>query len=248
MTFFAKAKMKSVIKLMKAKGHQLDYNPRLMKILFFFSNYSQKIFEIHPGRRNPLGEESESTQIENKNIEALLFKSIDNSRNNIAFVNYVPITWVEKDIKDHFDREEEKILKITIVKNRLGNPTGKALLEFKSETFCDEFIKKWNDNFIETKEFTQKIMVRAFNLKKHSDKTVAKNKHKTVYLRNIDFDATVDDIYKMASDFGEIINMDLPVKRGKNMGFGFVNFRTSEDAENFQQFADERLFMGRKLR
>jgi RNA recognition motif-containing protein len=240
--------MKSISKLLKSKGRQLDFNPRLVKILFFFSNYSQKIFEIHPGRRNPIGEESESSQIENKNIETTLFKSIDNSRNNIAFMNYVPTAWTEKEIKEHFDTKDEKISKITIVKNRLGNPTGKALIEFKSETLCDEFIQKWNENFIETKEFTQKIVVKAFSLKKHSERTVVKNKHKTVYLKNIDFEATVDDIYKMASDFGEIINMDLPLRKGKNMGYGFVNFRNSDDAESFQQFADEKLFMGRKLR
>jgi ATP-dependent DNA helicase RecG len=73
---------------------------------------------------------------------------------------------------------------------------------------------------------------------------------KTLFVGNVDYDATNDELQSFLSQFGTVVSVSIPkdfvTKRGR--GFGFVTTSTREEAENLRQKANGRLFRGRPVR
>lgn len=72
---------------------------------------------------------------------------------------------------------------------------------------------------------------------------------KTLFVGNVDYDATNDELQSFLSQFGIVVSVSIPkdfvTKRGR--GFGFVTTSTREEAENLRKQADGRLFRERPL-
>ena len=168
----------------------------------------------------------------------------------MVFARYLPLDWNEQDIRKHFDPTNVNIKKIVLVKNRLGVYSGKALVEFVSREICERFVNKWHENFIETAENFRRIIFKPLHLKINSQKPQIQGGLKQVYIYNIEKTATPDDIYSLASDFGEITQVQFPIHEGtkKHKGYGFINFKKPEFAQKFLEFADGKEFFGRTLR
>lgn len=62
--------------------------------------------------------------------------SLSNENETLAFAQALPKEWSEKDLRKYFDPKNENIVSVTIVKNRLGQNTGKAMIRFRSKKVC----------------------------------------------------------------------------------------------------------------
>jgi len=199
---------------------------------------------------NSLTEKKDTTDLEEKQeVPTSILNSITNEDLKVVILSGLPHPWNEKDISKYFDKAGRDILKVNVVRNRLGTNTGKALVTFRNSSIAEKFIADWNFNLIETEEYTQQIGAEVFTLKKRKDVSKTNYGLKQVYIYNLNFDCMNEDLYNFAADFGAVKNVELPTKQtGKNKGFGYVTFETAADAEKFIKFADEMDFMGRKIR
>ena len=68
-------------------------------------------------------------------------------------------------------------------------------------------------------------------------------------LGNLNYDATEDDIAKLFADFGEVLEVVLPVDRytRRPRGFAFVLLKTKEAGEKAIEKLNGQDFLGRKL-
>lgn len=176
--------------------------------------------------------------------------SVSNASNTMVFAQYLPLDWDEKALRNHFDPANSCITKIVLVKNRLGVYNGKALFEFVSSEVCEKFVSKWHENFIEAADTFRRIVFKPFELKTNSQKVKIQGGLKQVYLYNLDDSATADDVYSVASEFGEIADIKFPIHEAtkKHKGYGFITFKTAKSAQKFSEFADGKEFFGKILR
>lgn len=96
-------------------------------------------------------------------------------------------------------------------------------------------------------EGVQKIIVKPFNLVP----TVAptENGQRGVRVSNIPFDLTKVEVNKLAQDFGEVVDIKMPLRPdGNNHGYAVVFFEKEQSRQEFCAFINERMFLGRKLR
>jgi len=175
--------------------------------------------------------------------------SVSNEDLKIVIVRGLPQAWNEKEFIHYFDKDRSNIEKVSVVKNRLGVNSGKAMVFFKTKNIAERFVKDWDHNMIDTPEYTQQIAVALFQLKTRESVVQSSSSAKQVYVHNLSFDCTNDDLYSLASDYGEIMKVELPTSAtGKCKGFGYVTFQRVEDAKNFLNFANEADFLGRKIK
>lgn len=195
-------------------------------------------------------EDSTSLKSEESIPKAISKNSISNENNTYIFAQYLPLDWSEKDLKKYMDPEDQYLKKIQLVRNRLGVYSGKAVFEFVSAEICKKFTEKFHENFIETTESFKRIVFKPFSLKKNKEKLQIIPGIKQVYVYNVDSSATPDDIYDLASEFGEITKVQFPVHEStkKHKGFGLITFKTADAAQKFLKFIDGKEFFGKTLR
>lgn len=72
-------------------------------------------------------------------------------------------------------------------------------------------MKKYSDSFIESTDTLQRIIMKPFELKTKTTRLSVEKTMKEVYLANLPFEATSDEIYALALDFGEVLHIDMPL-------------------------------------
>lgn len=177
-------------------------------------------------------------------------RSITNDQENIILVHNLSKEWDETTIKKILKLDDEsEILKVTLIKDRLGLFSGKAFLTLKDRETAERYIKKYDQDWVQHEDTVQKLQVRFFELKKNKEKEVFKKNLREVCVFNLNYNCTYDDLLSFAKYFGAVDRIKLPVKMdGKNKGYAFVTFLSAEDAQNFVMDADEMDFMDRKVR
>ncbi len=72
----------------------------------------------------------------------------------------------------------------------------------------------------------------------------------TVYIGNLSYDVTEDDLNSVFSEYGSIKRVKLPVDRetGKRRGFGFVEMESPDHETTAIEELDGAEWMGRTLR
>lgn len=104
------------------------------------------------------------------------------------------------------------LLRVKLVRTRLGQNTGRALLEFKSKDVCDKYLQKYSDsNVIDTKEVFQSIIMKPFELKtKANAHSPKKRSSSEVFLQGLHYQCTNDELYYLATDFGDVEYVEMP--------------------------------------
>ena len=71
-----------------------------------------------------------------------------------------------------------------------------------------------------------------------------------IYIGNLSYDATEDDIRKAFEDYGAVDSVKIIKDRysGRSKGFGFVEMTDDEAAKNAISELNDKEFMGRNLR
>lgn len=170
--------------------------------------------------------------------------------NRVVIVRGLPQNWAEKDISVYFDQDSSRIQKVNLIKNRVGGNTGKALITFNSADNAESFIGKWDRNTIQSGELNQIINAQFFNLQKKEEPVPeVKSDLKTVFVSNLAFNCTSDDLHNFASDFGEVVSVDAPMTaNNKTKGFAFITFKEVAEAQKFLTLGQEKDLLGRRLR
>ncbi len=71
----------------------------------------------------------------------------------------------------------------------------------------------------------------------------------TLFVGNIAFDATEEQIEKLFGSFGDVLSVSLPTwDEGKLKGFGFVQMMNDDEAEEARTNLDGFKLLGRPLR
>ncbi|WP_017302936.1 RNA recognition motif domain-containing protein [Spirulina subsalsa] len=72
----------------------------------------------------------------------------------------------------------------------------------------------------------------------------------TVYIGNLSFDVTEDDLNNVFADYGSVKRVQMPVDRdsGRKRGFAFVDMDTEAEETSAIDSLDEAEWMGRTLR
>lgn len=73
---------------------------------------------------------------------------------------------------------------------------------------------------------------------------------KEVYLANLPYTVTSNEIYAIAEDFGEVLYVDMPLAHNPqlNKGYCIIKFAQSEQATKFQRHFEEETLLGRRIR
>lgn len=73
--------------------------------------------------------------------------------------------------------------------------------------------------------------------------------NQSIYVGNLSYDATEDDLRDLFSQHGEVSNVNIVDNKfsGKSRGFAFVDMATKEEAEKAIDALHETDFMGRML-
>ena len=72
----------------------------------------------------------------------------------------------------------------------------------------------------------------------------------TIYVGNISYDVTPEDLKAAVSDYGTVTRVSLPTDRetGKSRGFGFVDMENDNEEEAAIEALDGAEWMGREMR
>ena len=72
----------------------------------------------------------------------------------------------------------------------------------------------------------------------------------TVYIGNLSYDVTEDDLKEVFTEYGSVKRVQIPVDRetGRARGFGFVDMETEAEESTAIDTLDEAEWMGRTLR
>lgn len=64
---------------------------------------------------------------------------------NVACAFYLPKEWSEEEIKNRLDPSGRALERVQILRNRLGDHSGKVIFTFLSSPAMNEFIAKYNE-------------------------------------------------------------------------------------------------------
>ena len=128
-----------------------------------------------------------------------------------AYGHYFPSDWDEHTIKKTLDPKDHHIQVIKLVRNRVGEPTGKVLFKFRDERTLKKYMDQYHEDYLVTDSETRKIVILPFELKTElakRDKPSYQQKY-AVRLSNLDFDITAQELAKLAHDYDPLAHVEL---------------------------------------
>lgn len=136
-------------------------------------------------------------------------------------------------------------------KIKIAPSNNLALLEFKDEKEAEECVKEMN-----MKRFKNQVIYCEFapicKIELPEDKNnekLSKNKNNKVVVKNIPFQANINELKALFNTYIHIVDIRLPKKAdGTHRGFGFVVLDSKENVDNFiETFGNSTHLYGRRL-
>ena len=160
---------------------------------------------------------------------------------------------------EEIETKESKIKKILDLSKKTKNADKfdevlknqkKEIKEDKENKENDDEKYKNEDNSIKEKEKENKSEIKEEGENKINSLINQKNLDpKRLYLRNIPFDITEDDIRKKFEKYGQINEIHIPInyKTNQSFGYAYISYETVESTIMAINKMDGEYFMGRKL-
>jgi len=129
-----------------------------------------------------------------------------NQENNykLLYVENIPRDWNEEDIKTRF-QQIGNVEKVHIIKNALGDPTGKIVVHYEKIENIVNAIEKFHNKCPDLKPLKLKFFRKLGQTKENS------NQLKNVLLiKNLPYEVTIDDMKLMLQGVAEPIHISLP--------------------------------------
>lgn len=175
--------------------------------------------------------------------------SLANSDHNIVYINGIPNHWSETQLLKYFDKYQEKISKIKFIKNALGKPTRNGLIFLKDEQTAEEFVSRYENDWINTKDEQWHLRCSIFGLKRESNKLNIINRTRQVMIYNLAYETTEVDIMNIVKEYGEIEQIQLPMNsKSKNKGYCLVTFPKEKNASDFVDSCSDMTLHGRNIK
>lgn len=189
-------------------------------------------------------------QLKTREKEELVVKrSITNEDLTIVQVEGIPKDWTEGDIISYFDPKATKIVRANHLLNKLGNPTGRSMIEFKDRVAAEKFIAKYNKDYIELENMTSPLRVRSFVLQTNNRAFKAESLDKSVMIYDLHFGLSSKDLWDLLKDFGGIVDLYFPMRsKSMNKGYCVVQFETSQQVHDFMFKCTGMSLWGRELK
>lgn len=170
----------------------------LVNRFYCSNNCINKIKQISSIYKNQLFNMSTTVQTPTPN---------DNLANNykLLYVENIPRDWNEEDIRSRF-QQIGNVEKVHIIKNTLGDPTGKIVVQYEKVENIVNAIQKFQNKCPDLKPLKLKFF-RKFGESK--ERTNNNNKN-VLLLKNIPYDVTVDDIKLILEGVAEPVYISLP--------------------------------------
>ena len=167
-------------------------------------------------------EQLELKQKEDQRVEK---RSIENTEQNIVQVMGIPKDWNEGKVLAYFDPKLEKVESVKPILNKLGAPTGRSILVLKNRRLANEFIQKYNNDFIELKEESHALSVRMFELSTSAKTFKVEKLNRTVMIYDVPFEATNKELADFAGQFGQVKSLYMPMQSShRNKGYCIVEY------------------------
>eukprot|EP00347_Sterkiella_histriomuscorum_P001584 403371466 len=172
----------------------------------------------------------------------LLFRTITSR----IFVEGLPADFNTQEIANHFKLAGE-VQDVNLVRNSMGQNTGKALVTFKSKSSADQALQKFNNNAVND---------LILNVKPYLDKkgdltarTMPELIKRRIYLMNVPYDAHPQEIEALVKQFVPVDEVVLPKDRsGRPKGYAFVYLKDARDLDKAIEYIDGRHIRNRQLR
>ncbi|XP_053324888.1 probable RNA-binding protein 19 [Spea bombifrons] len=171
-----------------------------------------------------------------------------------------PFNVVEQNVKEFL--APLKPAAIRIVRNTHGNKTGYVFVDFSSEEEVQKALKKnkdymggryievFRDERPERPQLPAKVQNRPWEQKaKDAEEQEDVSESGRLFVRNLPYSCTEDDLEKLFSKYGPISEIHFPIDRltKKPKGFAFVTFLITEHAVKAYAEVDGQIFQGRML-
>ena len=175
-------------------------------------------------------------------------------------VKNLPKNATQVQIKDFFSSKGE-VTDVKLLKDPEGNFRNVAFVGFRESGQEASLIKYFNNNYLSTTKIaveaaksTTDDSVRAWskkaNKKEEQPKKLPENIDSTrLFLRNLPYTCTKEDIEALFLQHGEIEEVTFPIdnKTHQPKGFAYVKYKTTESAVQAFDKLDRSVFMGRLL-
>jgi polyadenylate-binding protein len=121
------------------------------------------------------------------------------------------------------------ILSCKVAQDENGQSKGYGFVHFETEESANTSIEKVNGMLLHNK----KVYVGRFIPRKEREKELGEKAklYTNVYVKNFGDELNDDSLYELFKAYGNIASHKVMSKDGKSVGFGFVAFETSEQAE-----------------
>ena len=156
-----------------------------------------------------------------------------------AYGYYFPTEWSEETIYSHLDPSKKNIQRVHIVKNKMGQNSGKVLLDFASEAVRKKYIDKYNEDFIITNQSSHRVILKPFvpALRQEKIEDQQLKTKNAVKVKNLDFEVDKEELKRMGADYGEVTDIEMYIRpNGLNNGMATVFFRKAQQATDFAHF------------
>ena len=172
----------------------------------------------------------------------------DNKNFNIVEIKGVPLEWSKAHIQKYFDPYQKKITSIKIQKTQIGEKNLKIIIIFKNGKIAEEFVNRYDNDFINSEKIKEKIRVQIFKNRQKKEKLKILNENRQIELYNLPFEASNLDILKLVQN-SKIENLQMPKRsKLKNKGYCLITFEREIDADYFLEKIEGFSLFGRELK
>ena len=185
----------------------------------------------------------------NNKHDNMPMNSIDNVQQNMIQVKGIPNEWSDSKVMSYFDSNLTKILDIKPVLNKLGKRTGVTILVLKNRKIANEFIERYNNDYIELEDQNYHLNVRMYELSTKEQSYKVEKSHRTVMIYDIPYEATNVDIHNISKRHGMIKSMYMPMNsNNKNRGYCVIEYETSNEVQSLLDNEEGCSLFGRVLK
>lgn len=143
-----------------------------------------------------------------------------------------------------------RILSCKVATDNFGNSKGFGFVHFESEESAKDAIESVNGMLLNDNEVYVGPHVPKRDRQSKYEEAI--KSFTNVYVKNIDLEATEEEVKELFTPFGAITSLYVEKdQEGKSRGFGFINFEEHEaavkaiEALNDQEFKTKKLYVGR---
>lgn len=153
-----------------------------------------------------------------------------------VLVSNLPPDWNPHQISSRFSKSGP-IEEVQLIKNRLGQSTGKAIVVFKKEAHAAQAVDLFNNFAVDD----MVNLARPWLDKGEQPRRETSMLSKRVYLMNVPYDATVHEIEGLVKEFVPIDKVVVPRDpNGYARGYAFAFLKKASDVQTLIDFVDGR--------